>query len=147
MIKTFRGKLDDDEQDRIRLSTKKGKIGYRIHKFEIMSTAPGTGDVEHVVKLFKVVQSSVDGLIDFSDGNLLAACYYMGGNSSEETHTSTVVFDQEIFNQDIFITHEDVGAGNVGANYYLELETMPLTDNAAAVSTLRDIRLNPQVGA
>ena len=60
------------------------------------------------------------------------------------THT---IFEQEIFNQDIYITHQDSGAGTLAVNYYIELETMSLTDNAATVSTLRDIRLNPQVGA
>jgi len=57
-----------------------------------------------------------------------------------------IIFDKEMFNQDIFITCAVI-TGSDEANYYLELETMPLTDNAAVVSTLRDIRLNPQVGA
>ena len=33
MIKTFKGTIADDGQDKIRLSTKKGKIGYRIIHF------------------------------------------------------------------------------------------------------------------
>ena len=146
MIKTFRGLLGDDSQDKIRLSTKKGKIGYRIHKFQLMFDKPGTESVENVVKIFKVIQSSVDGLIDFSDGNLLAASFLSGSTSATYPEDITTIFDQEIFNQDIYITHADVAGAN-SVNYYLEVEVMSLTDNAAAVSTLRDIRLNPQVGA
>jgi len=148
MIKTFRGKLEDGEQEVIRLSTKKGKIGYRIKKLQVVTAAPGTANLEHVIKVFKVTQSAATALIDFSDGNLLAvavtqdytAAYQLGWNQH-------IMFEQEVFNQDIYITHKE-GVGNaLACNYYLELETMPLTDNAASVSTLRDIRLNPQVGA
>ena len=146
MIKTFRGLLGDDSQDKIRLSTKKGKIGYRIHKFQLMFDKPGTESVENVVKIFKIPQTSIDGLIDFSDGNLLAASFLSGSTSATYPEDITTIFDQEIFNQDIYITHADVAGGN-SVNYYLELEVMSLSDNAAAVSTLRDIRLNPQVGA
>ena len=146
MIKTFRGKLKDDEQDRIRLSTKKGKIGYKIVHFALMGETPGSDSVEHVVKIYKIVQSTVDANVDFSDGNLLG-CAYLTQSSSAGYADLNIIFEQEIFNQDIYITHEDNGPSNKPCNYYLELETISLTDNAAAVSTLRDIRLNPQVGA
>jgi len=33
VVKTFRGLLADGGQDRIRLSTIKGKVGYKIAKF------------------------------------------------------------------------------------------------------------------
>jgi len=146
MIKTFRGLLLDDEQNRIRLSTKKGKIGYRIIKFQIFSYAPGVKQSEHVVKIFKVKQTTVTGLVDFSDGNLLGAAYLETTDSpTTPDNPQNTIFEQEVFNQDIFITQADAN-GSDPCNYYLELETMSLTDNAASVSTLRDIRLNPQVG-
>jgi len=146
-IKTFRGLLADLTQQKIRLSTKKGKIGYRIVKFELMPTAMGTAVQQSVMKLFKISQSlPVDALVDFSDGNLLAAGF-IGNDTSTHAYppSPSIIFDQEIFNQDIYVTHKDTKVGEA-CNYYLELETMPLTDNAASVSTLRDIRLNPQVG-
>ena len=147
MIKTFRGLLSDGEEDRIRLSTKKGKIGYKIVKFQIIGNNPGNKDQESVVKIFKVTQSSVTGTIDFSDGNLLGVGYWaLIATANTEGVGGPVIFEQEVFNQDIFVTHKDNNTGEE-CNYYLELEVMPLTDNAAAVSTLRDIRLNPQVGA
>ncbi len=145
MIKTFRGVLPDDSQNRIRLSTKKGKVGYRIVHFMIMPATPMDGsDQQAVVKLYKITQPSNTFTVDFADGNLLAAATQQG--NSGNVYQQTIMFDKEIFNQDIFITYRDNASGDA-INYYLELETMPLTDNAAAVSTLRDIRLNPQVGA
>jgi len=146
MIKTFRGSLADGEQQVIRLSTKKGKIGYRIKKLQVVTTAPGTNNGEHVIKIFKISQSTINALIDFADGNLLAIAltgdYTAGYQFGWNQH---IMFEQEIFNQDIYITHKE-GVNALACNYYLELELIDLTDNAAAVSTLRDIRLNPQVG-
>jgi len=145
MIKTFRGLMDNGDQDRIRLSTKKGKIGYKIVKFEMMGYAPGTTEQESIMKIFKIPQATVDALCDFNDGNLLAAGFY-SSDDNVDPPTTIVTFDKEIFNQDIYITHSEVN-GNRLCNYYLELEVVTLSDNAAAVSTLRDIRLNPQIGA
>ena len=149
MIKTFRGILDDGGQDRIRLSTKKGKIGYKIVKFEGFPNLPATVDFESLLQIFKVKQTSVataTPTVDFADGNLLAALYYTGMASTYNANSHMVMFEQEIFNQDIYITHTEA-VGTFKFNYYLELEVFDMTDNAAAVSTLRDIRLNPQVGA
>ena len=101
--------------------------------------------MEHTMKIFKVQQSSVNNTIDFSDGNLLGMAYLQDDAGAHYPASVQVIFEQEIFNQDIFITHVDTNAA-LPCSYYLELETSSLTDNAAAVSTLRDIRLNPQVG-
>jgi len=151
MIKTFRGILADGGQDQIWLSTKKGKIGYKIVKFELMAARPMQIDSEHIVQVFKASQSNVPTgtsvTVDFSDNTVLAA-----GTLSNETTGNQypvdmiTIFDNEVFNQDIFVTHTDVsGAG--ACNYYIELETINLSDNATLVSTLSDVRLNPQVGA
>ena len=143
MIKTFRGILADGAQDTIRLSTKQGKIGYRIVKFNIFPNLPGTSDVESTLQVFKVKQSSVSttqALVDFADGALIAVAYMAEGSGADQGPlVSHVVFDQEIFNQNIYVTHTDT-AGSRLANYYLELEVMSLNDNEATVSTLMDIR-------
>jgi len=150
MIKTFRGILTDGEQERIRLSTKKGKIGYKIINFQLFPSAPGVTAQESVMKIFKIKQTTVTGTVDFSDGNLLAASYQRSpaslGTASGYSTTIFTIFEQEIFNQDVYITHDE-NVGSATSNYYIELETIDMTDNQAAVSTLRDIRLNPQVGA
>jgi len=138
-IKTFRGLIADDTQDTLLLHTNDGSIGYRIVKFELMFSAPGTQSVENVVKVYKIAQTAIDGLIDFSDNTLLAAGWIAGSTSATYGWNTTVTFDNEIFNQDIYITHADVaGAGTV--NYHLELEQMKLDLNENTVATLKDIR-------
>jgi hypothetical protein len=51
------------------------------------------------------------------------------------------MFDHEIFNQDIFVTHND-NEGSLAINYYLELEVIKLDESQAMVATLKDIRNN-----
>ena len=144
MIKTFRGLLLDAATDRIRLSTKKGKVGYRIVKFEIIAEKPGQDSIEATVTVSKV-DFTPQNKIHLTDHNVLAVGFYAGNAAAFNYPTSqAVIFDQEEFNQDIYVGNNDL-QGNA-MNYYIELEVMSLTDNAAAVSTLRDIRLNPQVG-
>ena len=143
MIKTFRGLLADGDQNRIRLSTKNGKTGYKIITLNIMPNTPMDGNEQQaVVKIFKIKQTVITDDVDYSDGNLLATAIVR--QTADQVYLQTVMFEQEIFNQDIYITFEDQGASGKAMNYYLELEVMPLSDNAAVVSTLRDIRLNPE---
>jgi len=140
MIKTFRGLLADGAQDRIRLSTIKGKVGYRIVKFQIITTLPGTTDYEQVIKIFNTSQTSITEAIDFTDSDLLAVAYTEGGAAINFIgNPMTVIFDQEIFNQDIFISHFDA-KGAYGCNYYLELEVVPLDNAGAEYTTLKDMR-------
>ena len=147
MIKTFRGILADGATDKIRLSTKQGKIGYRLIKFEVVNQNPTTENVECVIKIEKVA-TTASLVIDFSNGGILAVAHYAGSEDSNVNPvTRTIIMDKEIFNQDIYITQIGQGANTDSMNYYLELERINMTDNQAAVSTLRDIRLNPQVGA
>jgi len=138
-IVSFRGKIADGGQDTVVLHTLDGSTGYRIIKFQIMGNAPGTVNYEHIVKIYKTLQTAVDGLIDFSDNRLLASAYLEGSTSVTSTDGIVVVFDNEIFNQDIYITHSDVEAASA-CNYYIELEQMPLDLNENTVATLKDIR-------
>jgi len=147
MIKTFRGQVADGGQTKIRLSTKKGKVGYRIVKFQTIPETPGaTSDVEAVVKIFKTSQLSTSSTVDFADGNMLAVIYYQDNADVHYPESINIIFDREVFNQDIYITC-DANQGNQDMNYYIELEVMNLSDSETQVSTLRDIRQNPQVGA
>lgn len=141
MIKTFRGILADGGQDQIRLSTKQGKIGYKIIKFQLIYYDPTGDTAENVVKVYKVRQYPITDKIDFSDGNLLAAAF-IENNSTDGYYPieQTVIFDSEVFNQDIFISNGAGDSASEGVNYYLELEVMNLSENEATVSTLMDIR-------
>jgi len=142
MIKTFRGLLADGAQDRIRLQTIKGKVGYRIFKFAVMGP-DGSETIESVLKIYKEEQSTIDHTINFTDSSLLAAAVINQSSSMQNYPDDTsVIFDQEIFNQDIYITLK--GADHTtSVNYYLELEVISLDDAGAEYTTLKDLR---QVG-
>ena len=139
VVKTFRGLLEDGGQDHIRLQTIKGKVGYKIIKFELMGKTPGASTQESVVQIFKEFQSTIDATVEFTESALLAAAFWAKGESVIYPLTQSVIFDNEIFNQDIYVTHKDTETGEE-CNYYLELEVIPLTDSDAEFTTLKDIR-------
>ena len=139
MIKTFRGLIADKAQDTIVLHTNDGSTGYRITKFEVMSQNPGSDNTEGACKIYKVKQATVDGTIDFSDNTLLAAVEYHKSDNQIYPLSVNVIFDQEIFNQDIYITWDDNLTG-VSLNYYIELEQVKLSLDENTVATLKDIR-------
>jgi len=78
MIKTFRGLLVDGGVDRIRLSTIKGKVGYKIIKLQLIQEAPGAQDTETVVTVNKNTFTPI-ATIDLSDSDILAVGFYGGG--------------------------------------------------------------------
>jgi len=143
MIKTFRGLLADGGQDQIRLQTIKGKVGYRIVKFQGITNDPGVATREHILKIYKSQQSAIDGGVDFTDSDLLGCLYVTNRADSLLSGDNSIIFDNEIFNQDIYISHFEAatspGAGG-SANYYIELEVIPLDDAGAEYTTLKDMR-------
>ena len=138
-IKTFRGKIADGAQDIVSLRTNNGSTGYRILKFRIIGDQPGAVTSEHTVKIYKTPQTVIDALVDFSDQTLLGVGYYSTNPSTAYTDTDTVIFDRDVFNQDIYITHTETNASNA-VNYYIELEQIKLDLNENTVATLKDIR-------
>ena len=139
VVKTFRGLLADGGQDRIRLQTIKGKVGYRIIKFQTMNMNPGAQLIEGVMKVYKEEQTTVDGIVNFTDSSLLAADYHIDNDSTAYATSEVVIFDQEMFNQDIYITFKDISTGQ-SMNYYIELEAIALDDAGAEYTTLKDMR-------
>jgi len=143
VVKTFRGLLADGGQDRIRLQTIKGKVGYKIIKFDLFPNRPGgTSHVESVGLIFKNEQTTVptaNSIVNFTDSDLLAAAYLTDDVNNASGPLQIVIFDQETFNQDIYITHTDE-AGSAAVNYYFELEVIPLDDAGAEYTTLKDMR-------
>ena len=140
MIKTFRGLLADGGQDLIRLSTIRGEIGYHIIKFQLLPIDPSSNNQESVVKIWTRKQDTIDGNIDFSNSELLAAAY-VENDSSGATPTyseAAVIFDRVAINQDIYVTHHEQGSD--ACNYYIELEPSKLSLDEAAVATLKDMR-------
>jgi len=138
-IKTFRGLLADETQDTIVLHTIDGSIGYRVVKFQIINKTPGVAAVKGIVKIYKISQTTPDAVIDFSDNTMLAAAYYEDNDSVTYVHGKTIIFDTEIFNQDIYVTYSDK-QGSEPMNYYIELEQVKLDLSENTVATLKDIR-------
>ena len=141
-IKSFRGLIADDSVDTITLHTNTGSTGYKIKKLQIITNTPGAGsDYESCIKIYKIPQTvaSVDGVVDFSDNTLLAVAYMSGDSASVTAVQETIIFDNEIFNQDIFITHKE-SSGSQACNYYIELEIIKLDLTENTVATLKDIR-------
>ena len=142
-IKSFRGLLADGQELRIRLGTIRGEIGYKIKKFQIITNLPGAGsDYASVVKLRS--QPMGDGvattaIVNFDSGVLLGVAWTSGDSATPNNYLETVVFDNVVFNQDIFVTHKET-IGSQGCNYYLELEQVKLNLDEATVATLKDMR-------
>jgi|TARA_R110000824_G_C15198104_1_gene675444 hypothetical protein len=147
-IKTFRGLIAHDSIDTVVLHTQNGSTGYRIVELDIMYNTPGVGDVDHILQVFSVPQTAASGVVDFSDQTLLGAAFLrqdaeaanITGRMGEH-----VIFDNIVFNQDIYITLKNVHAtggspSTLGCNYLIKLEQVKLDLTQNTVATLKDIR-------
>ena len=138
---SFKGMLAIGEEDRIKLSTMQGRIGYRIVKFLTIAKTAGAEDSTSVCTIYKT-----EGLlknittIDLTNPNILAIAYKKNGNGGQDTDSDTIISDLEVFNQDIYIVHENFHGDNAAINYYIELEQIKLDLNENTVATLKDIR-------
>ena len=140
-INSFRGLLESEGQTKIRLSTTDGMIGYRIVKFQTIPKSPGTTGIEAITKIYKVEQGTPDVTVNFDDPTLLGVSYYQDDANVAYPSSQDIIFDNDIFNQDIYITMKQ-GTGSHQMNWYLELESIRLNPNSQAVITLKDIRTN-----
>jgi len=137
MIKTFRGLMQPGTIETITLHTNDGKTGYRIVKFEAVGNAITGTSHEAVLQIWKVPQTVASYLIDFGNQTLLGIIYNENNSAVSSEGENIVIFDQEIFNQDIYITCASTGGA---MNYYIELEQISLDLNEATVATLQSIR-------
>ena len=138
-IKSFRGLIADDGTETITLHTNTGSTGYKIVKFQIMPSKIGVAHQNAVVQIFSVPDDTgaPSTTIDFSDNTLLAAARYVDRVNVEMSEST--IFDNMIFNQDIYVEYKDADAATE-INYYLELEVVKLDLTENTVATLKDIR-------
>jgi len=135
-VHSFRGLLGDGGQDEIHLERSNVNLAYRIVKLEIMPNNPGVGGSESVVKVYKEEQSSVDGVIDFTDMDLLAAGYQKTHeDTSNPGMTNITTFDNVLFSRNIYVTGIDM-RGILKTNYYIEIEEVPV-----GAATLMQLKL------
>jgi PKD repeat protein len=138
---SYKGKLAMGGQDRLQLATMKGKIAYRIVKFQIMSTLPGGSSAQELIgRAFTSDKTSnTSATIDFTDSSMLATSITFHSGNTNPTFEQ-IIFDNEKTNQDIYVTIIDAAGGTVECNYYLELETDALSDVEATQLTLKNLR-------
>lgn len=133
--KTFRGLLLDGGQDKIHLAGDKPEDGYRVTKFEIISSTPGLTSVEQITKIYKTKQSAINATIDFTDEDLLGAAYWSVSDTSQRG-IGTIIFDGEVVNQDIYVTYK-ANAGSEANSYYIELEQVKMSGPEQAAVNFR----------
>jgi len=141
-IKTFRGLIVDGGTDTVSLHTNDGSTGYIIKKLQVFPYQPGKESTESTIQIWSVdpgLTSTTAVTVDFSDQTLLAAALFHDSSSEGNLNPMYVVFDNMVFNQDIYITHTDTN-GSEPVNYYMELEQVKLDVNENTVATLKDIR-------
>jgi len=139
-IISYRGLLADGGQDTINLHTNDGKTGYKVVKFQVMTEKVSTVSVEHTLKIYKTKQSTVDEIVDFNDITLLGAAITMSRSDAYNAPViPDIIFDGEIFNQDIYVTHKD-NLATQSCNYYIELEQIDLTEDQALVAIVKNLR-------
>jgi len=136
-IKTFRGKIAKGASATIALHTNNGSTGYKIVKFQAMGTSEDE-NYESTIQVFSV-PTTPSLQVDFSNQELLGVILYGDNNQSGVMAVQTVIFDNSVFNQDIYVTFESASA-SADMNYYIELEQVTLDLNENTVATLRDIR-------
>ena len=147
-IITFRGQLPIGVQEKLHLSTNDGLTGYRIKKFQVISSLPGASgqSVEYVAKIYTTDQTgNISAGVDFSDTDLLAAIHHQDQHASDNPASTTIIFDKEMFNQDIYLYITDADGDTVPANFYVELEQFKININEATVTTLKNLRSNQQL--
>ena len=127
-----------DEQ-RIKLATLDGKTGYRITKFQIISSTPGEGNEENICQIHTKEQGP-SNTVDFTNDSLMAVCYTTNVNAVTSGYHETIIFDNTKFNQDVYLVYKDSQTNSVGMNYYIEMETSRLALDENTVATLKDIR-------
>ena len=135
-MKIFTGKLTSDNnstnQDQIHLSGGDENTCYRLHDLKLLATSE-SADISPVVKIYKNKQSAVDENIDFTQAGLLGAAIYRQDSGNNYPPQQTILFDNEIFNQDIFITYKDNETASASVNYLLVLEEIKAKDSELAV--------------
>ena len=117
-------------QEKIRLKTMKGKIAYKITKFQLIANLPGTSDYEFVAKVTKIKDNSITGDVDFTNSEFMAVAYLKGkGSAGDDGSTNKIIFDHEMTKQCIFLTISDNDAtGSDNCHCYSELARFEIGD-------------------
>jgi len=144
MIKSYKGLIADGGVETIALHTNDGKTGYKIVKLTIMPNDPGGVSTEHILQISRLEDASYvqspTTVVDFGDSSLIGAAIVNNNtNSSAYPASTSVIFDNEIFNQDIYLVHKTENT-TAKLNWYMELEQIKLSKDQALVAIIKDLR-------
>ena len=136
---SYRALMTQDQVLRIPLSniTESGK-GYRIRKLQVMpNDVDGSTSHECAIQVFLKNPGVARIDIDFNDNTLLAAAYYArsvqtGAPYVIDAATESIIFDNTVFNQDIYVSY-GTGQSSQKLNFYLELEEVKMSKPEQAV--------------
>ena len=135
---------DTGTQKTIRLRRIDGKTGYRIKKISCIQKSPGALDNEGLIQIWSVERTTAEiavKTIDLEDSTLLALDYVSSSTTSNiYPEDKTIIFDDVVFNQDIFVTYIDVRTVNDPMNVELQLEQISLDDVEATTVILKNFR-------
>jgi len=140
MIKTFRGALQKGAGERIRLERRDGKTGYRIKFLSGMPVDTGAGSNEATIQVYAIEQAAPTTTVTFSEQTLLGVFYFLRDQGVVAINSQSTIFEETIFNQDIFVYYEDAQTNTAGFNFYLELEQLKLDEAEATVTILKNFR-------
>ena len=137
---SYAGQIAMGTEEKINLRTIRGKVGYKITQFQIISNQPGD-NYEYVAKIFSKSQvGSISALVNFTESDLLAVSYLKEGSGTNQGVNDIIIMDNRVTNQNIFVTIADASSNTIPCNYYIELETMALSDIETTKLTLQSIR-------
>ena len=127
-VHSFRGLLGDGGQDEINLERQNVNLAYRIVKFQAMNETPYTTDAsEHIVKIYREEQTSIDGTVNFNDTDLLGVVIINNSTDGYQNPSiPVIIFDNTLFSRNVYVTGFD-GRGDLSVNYYLEIEEVPVS--------------------
>jgi len=127
-------------QRKISIQGSVGSIAWRITKFQAIGERPGDTTYESIVKLYREEQTSVDGLINFDDNQLLGVALWTSHSTAPNyADDMTVIFDNALFSRNIYVTHIEMN-GAAAVNYYIELEEVTLSTTGKAQLALAAAR-------
>ena len=115
-IKSFRAKLADGQQLKVRLGTNNGMTGYNIKKFQLFPAQPGAVRQESCVKLYTVAPAAVDAIVNYDDSTLLGSAVITGDTTQVDlpnNEVSGLIDSTKVLKsidgiEFIFLTDEDV---------------------------------------
>ena len=139
-IISYKGVVEMEVEQQIRLKTNQGKIGYKITKFQILSTTPGVNSHELVGKITSVPDPSPGPTVDLSNSDVLAVAYHTDLGNANVATSDSIIIDNAMVNQDIYVQIANATGGGTPANFYIELETKALSDIETTKLTLQSLR-------